>query len=133
MALAGGAVASTPSDRVAALERKLLAPCCWSETVAVHRSPAALEMKKEIAAFVSQSKTDREILNYYKAKYGVRILIEPEGTARMLVNVIPWVVAVAGALAVALAIHHMARRSATLKLKPQPAGDTLPDLPDDDW
>jgi cytochrome c-type biogenesis protein CcmH len=119
------------SDRVTRLERVLLAPCCWSETVAVHRSAVALQIKSEIAAFVSQGKTDREILDYYKARYGARILIEPEGGARVLVNVVPWVGAALGALGVALAIRRMARRDG--RLKPQATGSALPDLPDDDW
>ena len=119
------------SDRIARLEETLLAPCCWSETVAVHRSPVALEIKSEIASFVSQGKTDREILDHYKAKYGVRILTEPEGATRVLANVIPWVAAVLGALGVALAIHRMARRNA--KLKVAAVGSELPDLADDDW
>jgi cytochrome c-type biogenesis protein CcmH len=131
--IAVAAMASEPvsnGDRAARLERMLLAPCCWSETVAVHRSPIALQMKSEIASFVGQGMTDRQILDYYKAKYGVRILIEPEGGARVLVNVIPWVAAVLGALAVGLALRHMARRSIRLRAT---AESEMPDLEDDDW
>jgi cytochrome c-type biogenesis protein CcmH/NrfF len=131
--IAATAMASEPvsrSARIARLEETLLAPCCWSETVAVHRSPVALEIKSEIASFVRQGKIDREILDYYKAKYGVRILTEPEGAARVLANVVPWVAAALGALGVALAIRRMARRNAKLKVA---AGSELPDLADDDW
>lgn len=131
--IATAAMASRPvstSDRIARLENTLLAPCCWSETVAVHRSPVALEIKSEIASFVRQGKTDREILDYYKAKYGVRILTEPEGAARVLVNVVPWVAAALGALGVALAIRRMTRSNTRLTVA---EGSKLPDLADDDW
>ena len=41
--------------RVLKLESSLLAPCCWAEPVSTHRSEVALQMREEIAGFVSQS------------------------------------------------------------------------------
>jgi cytochrome c-type biogenesis protein CcmH len=117
-----------PQGRIASLERKLLAPCCWSETVAVHRSPVALEMKNGIRALVGQGRTDREILDYYKAKYGARILIEPEGGTRMFANAVPWIAAALGVVALAAAIRKMTRN----RPAPVPAA-ALPEMPDDDW
>jgi cytochrome c-type biogenesis protein CcmH len=131
--LAAAAMASelaSTHDRIARLENALLAPCCWSEAVAVHRSPVALEIRSEIASFVRQGKTDREILDYYKAKYGVRILTDPEGAARVMVDVVPWAAAVLGALGVALVIRRMARRNPELEMA---TGSELPDVADDDW
>lgn len=87
----GAAADLTPrqQERVRNLERKLIAPCCWSEPVATHRSEIALKMKAEIAAFVAAGKTDEEILEIYKQRYGMRILIEPEGARWWWTNVVP--------------------------------------------
>ena len=71
------------------LEKSLLAPCCWSEPIATHRSEVALEMRAEIARFLGEGKSDREILDYYKARYGERILVEPEGAKWWWMHVVP--------------------------------------------
>jgi cytochrome c-type biogenesis protein CcmH/NrfF len=61
------------------LQRQLLAPCCYRETLYHHMSDAAVAMKAEIREMVASGKTDREILELYKLRYGRRILAEPEG------------------------------------------------------
>jgi cytochrome c-type biogenesis protein CcmH len=123
------ACGATVPDRIARLESTLVAPCCWSETIAVHRSPAALEMRREVAAFVAAGKSDREILDHYKAKYGPRVLIEPEGRARLIANVTPWIVASIGVLIAALSIRRMLHHRRTA---PETPAGSPPDLPDTD-
>jgi cytochrome c-type biogenesis protein CcmH len=93
--------------RVRHLEESLLAPCCWAETVAVHRSEIALQMRQEIAHFVQAGKSDREILDHYKSLHGTRILIEPEGTARLWVYFIPVAAAAAGLALVVFVIRRL--------------------------
>lgn len=87
---------SSDPQRVRRLQDSLLAPCCWSETVSVHRSEVALEMRLEVEKFVAGGKSDREILDHYKGIHGARILIEPEGQARWWVYFIPTLAAIAG-------------------------------------
>jgi cytochrome c-type biogenesis protein CcmH len=99
--------AQTPEERIRHLEQILLAPCCYSEPVAVHRSETATEMKVEIARFVREGKSDREIIDYYKQRYGARVLIEPEGELRFWVYVLPPVAAALGLAFVILAIRKM--------------------------
>jgi cytochrome c-type biogenesis protein CcmH/NrfF len=77
--------------RARRLEESLIAPCCWKEPLAQHLSPAAQEMKAEVAQWILEGRTDREIVDAYKAQYGERILTEPEGGRWWWVNVIPWV------------------------------------------
>lgn len=82
--------AEAPADqRIRLLEESLLAPCCWRESVAVHQSPVAAEMRREIARFVQEGRSDREILDYYMQRYGKRVLREPEGPLRGWLYVIP--------------------------------------------
>lgn len=81
--------AAGQASRIDKLEHTLLAPCCWSETVATHRSEVALRMKVEIRRMVLEGKSDREILDFYKQRYGQRVLVEPEGTQWWVVNIVP--------------------------------------------
>lgn len=97
------------SSRIRALQEKLIAPCCWSESVAMHRSEVAAEMRAEIARMVNEGRSDREILDFYKAKYGTRILMEPEGGLRVWAYTIPIVVSVLGLGLVVLLIRRMVR------------------------
>ena len=103
LSLAAALSAQTSGDRqarVQKLESSLLAPCCWAEPVATHRSEVALQMREEIANFVNEGKTDQEVLDYYKQKYGLRILVEPEGALWWWMHVVPFVVLGIGAVVV---------------------------------
>jgi cytochrome c-type biogenesis protein CcmH len=97
------------SGRIRALQEKLIAPCCWSESVAAHRSEVAAEMRAEIARMVHDGRTDREILDFYKAKYGTRILMEPEGQLRVWAYTIPIVASILGLALVVWIIRRMIR------------------------
>jgi len=59
------------------LEREFVAPCCWKEAVATHRSPEATEVRTEISNLLDQGKIADEIKNIMVAQYGRRILIKP--------------------------------------------------------
>ena len=103
------AVAPDATARIDELENKLIAPCCWSEPIAFHRSQVALDMKLEVRQMVEQGQTDREILDYYIAEYGPRILIEPEGTLATWMNVVPVIAVAFGLVVVVLVIRRLAR------------------------
>jgi cytochrome c-type biogenesis protein CcmH/NrfF len=101
-------------ERIEQLEKALLAPCCYSEPVSRHRSEVALQMRAEIADWVAQGKSDREILDHYKQLYGARVLLEPEGSAWWLVYLMPGIAAALGLwFTVALLRKWRARTSAT--------------------
>jgi cytochrome c-type biogenesis protein CcmH/NrfF len=99
LAVSGTAHAgSDQQTRIERLENALLAPCCYAEPVSRHRSDVALNMRKEIADWVAQGRSDREILNHYKQVYGARVLIEPEGALRWWAYLIPSLAAGIGLL-----------------------------------
>lgn len=106
--LAGGA--DGQQSRIDRLEASLLAPCCWQEPLSTHRSELSLQMKAEIASFVAQGKSDREILDYYVARYGRRVLVEPDGAQWWVMNIVPVVMTVLGALVVISVIRRLRRR-----------------------
>ncbi|MBT3663572.1 MAG: hypothetical protein HN927_07320 [Candidatus Marinimicrobia bacterium] len=66
--------ADEKSDLIIDLEQSLMATCCWSGTVYDHGNK---EMEIEIAGMVNTGKTKTEILDYYKGKYGERVLAVP--------------------------------------------------------
>ena len=66
--------ADEKSDLIMDLEQSLMATCCWSGTVYDHGNKT---MEIEIAGMVNTGKTKNEILDYYKGKYGERVLAVP--------------------------------------------------------
>lgn len=112
---------------IAARERvlrgKLVASCCWSEPLTVHRSGTAEEMRGELHALLLAGRSDQEILAAFKTKYGKRVLIEPEGGASALIYAVPGAAAVLGAAAAAVVIRRW--------LRSRPAeGESGVELPD---
>lgn len=79
--------------------------------MATHRSEVSLMMRAEIARMVAEGKTDQEVLDYYKQQYGLRILVEPEGSQWWWMHVIPIVAIALGVLGVVFFIRRMARPS----------------------
>ncbi|HTQ59284.1 MAG TPA: cytochrome c-type biogenesis protein CcmH [Candidatus Solibacter sp.] len=71
------------------VEDSLLAPCCYTQSIAVHTSPVAAQMRQEVAEMVASGKSEAEIIGHYKALYGERILIIPDGSAGVVLFVLP--------------------------------------------
>ena len=71
------------------IEERFMAPCCWQESVAVHRSEIAGEMRAEIARMVAGGKSEDQIVDFYVARYGERILREPRGSKRWWLTLVP--------------------------------------------
>jgi len=71
------------------IEARFVAPCCWHENLAVHDSPAADEMRAEIARLIASGRTETEIVDHYVARYGERILREPRGQRWLWLTLTP--------------------------------------------
>ena len=59
---------------ISELAGALMAPCCWSGTVADHGNPG---MEEKIRELVSQNNTKEEIVEHFVGIYGERILAIP--------------------------------------------------------
>jgi cytochrome c-type biogenesis protein CcmH len=96
------------------LESELVAPCCWSQTVAQHHSPEAQQIKSELRARLKQGEDPATILQAYVAEHGTRILSKPpaEGFHRLLYGLPPAFLALT-ALALFAYGRVLARRRAT--------------------
>lgn len=66
-------------DSPLAVEARLLAPCCWNQTLEVHASPLADELRAEIRARLAAGETGAAIEDDLAARYGERIRALPRG------------------------------------------------------
>jgi cytochrome c-type biogenesis protein CcmH len=110
-----GSVAGTDIDqRARELEAMLIAPCCFSQQVSVHRSAAADEVRQDIRLRLAAGETRERILDAYVAQYGKRILAQPpaEGMARMLYVLPPLALLLTGALVLVIVRRFTATQAA---------------------
>jgi cytochrome c-type biogenesis protein CcmH len=134
LALAGLAAAADPEVQLDAAQKalyqtlcqSLIAPCCWRESVAIHRSPASLEVRDEIATMIVEGKSQREILDDFVGRYGARVLIEPEGSRAQWLYVIPILVLLIASFA---AVRFLLRRTRRGRLPGPPAAA----IDDSEW
>jgi cytochrome c-type biogenesis protein CcmH len=104
------------------IEENLIAPCCWSQPVSQHYSEAAEQIRKEVHAMVAAGKSRDEILDYYVARYGERILATPRARGfNALAYILPWGALILGAWLV-IALIRKLRSTA-----PAPNPSPLPD------
>ena len=106
--------AAPPPDAAARSERlfaQFLSPCCWSETLAVHRSPEAREIRTDIERRIAAGETDDQIKQALVQAYGRRILVVPDGRQGWWLFVIPFVALLAGLAGVVRIIHRWHKRS----------------------
>ena len=108
-------VGSAPDagTRERALQRKLVAACCWSESLQRHDSGTAEKMRAQLRDMLAAGKSDDEILTAFTVEYGKRVLIEPAGSASVLVYTIPTAAAVIGLIGVGLLVRRWARPQPT--------------------
>ena len=107
------------------IEDRFVAPCCWSESVAVHRSEVAAEMRAEIERMVAGGKTEDQIVDYYVARYGEKILLEPRGSVGRYLFWIPPLLILLATLGLLLYLRRKRRIE-----PPPPPSPPLPALMD---
>lgn len=90
------------------LENLIIAPCCWRQAVAVHYSPSADEIRKDVRTKLAAGMSRQQILDEYIAKYGERILSKPpaKGFGR-LAYFLPVLVLLAGGLIAFVVIRRL--------------------------
>jgi cytochrome c-type biogenesis protein CcmH/NrfF len=112
--------------RIDRLENAVLAPCCYQEPVATHRSEIALKMRAEITEWVIQGKSDRQILDAYKKRYGAQILVEPEGALWWWVHIVPGLALLLGAALTVRLLLRWRARPGPAPAQGNPPGTELP-------
>jgi cytochrome c-type biogenesis protein CcmH len=64
----------------AALEGKIIAPCCWNQTIDIHGSPASSALRREIRSRLKAGETPAAIEGSIVGRYGTKILAVQEGS-----------------------------------------------------
>lgn len=68
---------ASPEDRAHSLEGRLIAPCCWTQTLDVHDSPEAAALREEIATRLRGGESTEAIERSLVERYGERIVAVP--------------------------------------------------------
>lgn len=126
--LAAGAARAANGPGVRAIEDRFVAPCCWHESVVVHQSDAAAEMRAEIERLAAAGWSEQQIVDAYVSRYGERILREPRGGKKIWLTLVP-VVSILLATAGLLLYLRSKRRSLE---QPVAEEENLPPVPEFD-
>ncbi|MGA2116537.1 MAG: cytochrome c-type biogenesis protein CcmH [Bryobacteraceae bacterium] len=120
-----------PRERVDRLQRAVLAPCCYTESVAIHQSEIAVKMRLEIARWVAMGESDRAILDTYVGLYGSKVLVDPRTVPRGWTPFVPWLVLILGVFLVAWLLKRWRVVPRTATALSTAEVENLPDLDDD--
>lgn len=63
----------------AALEGRIRAPCCWNQTLDIHGSPVANELRREIRRRLKGGESQEAIQSDIVRRYGEKVLAVPPG------------------------------------------------------
>jgi cytochrome c-type biogenesis protein CcmH len=129
MFLWSAAVFSAEDAKTAAMVREiednLIAPCCWSQPVSQHYSESAEKIRNEVQQMAASGKTRDEIMDYFVAQYGERILATPRPKGfNILAYVLPWGSLLLGVGFVLVLIKKLRSSAATPNLSTPPPPDS---------
>lgn len=97
------------------IDKKLIAPCCWTATLDQHFSQEAEEMKTEIRERLSQGESEKQILSRFESKFGERILSEPKTSGfNLTVWLFPGIILLAGLAFLINFLGHQKKPALTL-------------------
>lgn len=120
--------AAADQERIRFLQSRIMAPCCWSEPVSVHRSGQAEEIRAEIERMVNEGKDNEAILNHFVSLHGERVLVEPRGARATWLTIMPFVALAGGG---GLLIRYLLRHKMPAQATPAPVPPAAVDA--DDW
>ena len=92
-------VAEAPDEaRVRALAATLRCPVCQSESLLESQATTAREMMVLLREQVAEGRTDAEIVEFFRARYGNFVTLAPPPTSVGLIWAVPGLLLAAGAL-----------------------------------
>lgn len=109
---------STPPNRAYELQQDLRCPVCKSVSIAESDSETARAMRAEVARQVGAGHSDAEVIEYFEARYGEWVLLDPPLAGTTLAV---WLLPAAGALAGATVLLTRSRRPSTANRDLPPA------------
>jgi len=93
------------------LTHELIAPCCWREPIAIHRSEESLQMLAEVKQLVASGQSEEQIKAMYVSRYGERILADPPGEERHWLYYTPVLLFATALLLAGLRLRSLVRTS----------------------
>lgn len=110
--------------RLERLFSMFMAPCCWRESLLVHQSPKADELRAQIRSFVRQGWTDDQIKLEMVTGYQRRILAMPDGAEGRILRWMPAFALLAGLCGVVLMIRRLLKKQS----QTEPTAADLPEV-----
>jgi cytochrome c-type biogenesis protein CcmH len=112
---AGPEIPPAVQRQARALEKLLVAPCCYKGTLVDHASAVAAQMRQEIRRMLLAGKSREQILAHYRQKYGQAVLAEPPegGLSGFILYGIPFGLAALGLLV--MTVLMVRRRTASVE------------------
>jgi len=132
-ALAQEATLSAEQEAVARrVEGELIAPCCWTQTVSVHDSEAAQQIKMQIRVMLQQGKDQQQIVDSFVGQYGEKILAAPRASGfNWLAYLLPFTGMVGAAAILIVAVRRWrggpAAEAVTVSAAPSPSAPSALD------
>lgn len=122
LATFAGCASDVEPDRARELEHRLLAPCCWRQSLAEHDSPLATTLRAEIESRLQDGASPQAIEHSFVERYGPRVLaLGPGRDPRWLIGVLLGAAVAGGALVLVV----VGRRKPPLSTRSTPVeGDT---------
>jgi cytochrome c-type biogenesis protein CcmH len=132
---AGPAVTATDTRAPgeAALLGRLVAPCCWTQTLDVHGGAAPDGFRAEIHARLLAGEAPKSIEDDFVSRYGKAVLAEPKDSPLPFVTLGLGVAAVAAAALLAAALRRWVRRGSAGGREAAPALPAAPIQGKDAW
>jgi len=107
------------------IEAMLIAPCCFSQQVSVHKSPAADEAKADIRRRLAAGESKQQILDAYVAQHGKHVLAEPPAEGfDITLYVTPFILLIGSLGLLTLFARHITRHGPAVASGP--AGVSVP-------
>lgn len=114
-----------------AIEGRLMAPCCWTQTIDIHDSPVSLSMRHEIRRRLRNGESAEAIQASFVERYGAKIMAVQDGNHLKNVAIGLSVVMGGAGVAAAMMIGRWRKQSA-LKDGAKPSKDA-PEPARDQW
>lgn len=84
LAVVGRAHADDVEAKAHQIEQRLVAPCCWTQTVDVHESELVTQLRQEIRARLRAGEVPLSIEDAMAQRFGERVRAMPRGKSPML-------------------------------------------------